>query len=144
MAVHTYDPAQVIIIMGGVPLQGIQAGSTPTLAFDEVAFTKVVDVDGVNVVRSKSNNRTATLTITLGSGSAANDFLSGLYQVDQASNSGVVPMMVKDNNGRTVAASTAAWVERLPSITGGAESEGREWIIALGQTEVFVGGAEGR
>lgn len=140
MALFTYDAAEHFIIMGGVPLKGILNGSSSTFEAPD-RYTKVVDVDGAGVTRNKTNDRTQRFTITLSSGSASNDYLSGLMAADDASNAGVVSFMVKDRNSRMVIASQHAWVARGPNVAIGAGDAGREYIIDLGVTNAFYGGA---
>lgn len=142
MATFTYDVSQYFLVIGGLPIQGFQDGSEISVEMDEDVFTKQVDIDGGNVTFSKTNNRMATCTFTLNEGSAANDILSGFYQAFIRTSGGVVPFLLKDNNGRSVVATAACAVQSLPSVGGGRESGGREWTIGLGQTEFFVGGAE--
>lgn len=140
MALFTYDAAEHFIIMGGVPLKGVLSGSSSTFETPD-RYTKTVDVDGAGVTRNKTNDRTQRFTITLSSGSPSNDFLSGLMQADDAANAGVVSFMVKDRNSRMVISSQHAWVARGPQIGIGAEDAGREYIIDLGVTNAFYGGA---
>lgn len=141
MATFTYDASQYLLIVGGFPISGFQDGSDITLEMDSETFTKQVDIDGQNVVFNKTNNYMATLTFTLNFGTADNDFLSGIYLAFRNTSGGIVPIMLKDNNGRSVATATGT-VQNMASLSGGRESAGREWVLGLGQTQIFIGGAE--
>lgn len=138
--VKTYDPSNVQIIMGGIPLTGFADGTFIDLAFDENQYTKTVGADG-EVSRAKSNNRSGTVTLTLKQTSSSNDQLSALYLADQNSNSGVVPLMIKEiDTGRTLVFTQAAWIEKLPNVSYSKNVEDRQWTIAAGQLNVFIGG----
>lgn len=140
MANYTYDVSQHFVVIGGVPITGFHDGSEITLEMDEDAFTRQVDVDGKNVIFNKSNNYLATLTFTLNFGTDDNDFLSGVYQAFRQGSGGIVPIMVKDNNGRSIITGSGA-IQQIPSLQAGSESSGREWTIGMGQTQIFIGGA---
>lgn len=142
MPSYVYDAAQHFLTIGGVPIQGFQEGSTLTIEFDEDQTSRQVDVDGVGVVFNKSNNHLATITFTLNEGSPANDVLSQLYSDFRNRRGGIQPMFFKDNNGRSLAQSDGCVVQSVPSLGGGAESSGREWVLGCGQTTMVVGGSE--
>lgn len=138
--IKTYDPKNVQIIMGGVPITGFADGTFIDVAMDEDQFTKTVGGDG-EVSRAKSNNQCATVTVTLQQTSGSNDVLSGLYQADKLNNAGAVPLMIKEiGTGKTLCFTQAAWVERLPNTTYSKDIEERAWTIATGQLEIFIGG----
>lgn len=140
MSVKTYDPKNVQIIIGGVPMSGLADGTFLTVAFDEPQFSKTVGADG-EVSRAKSNNYSATATLTLKQTSASNDVLSGFATADRETNAGVVPMMVKEiGSGRTLLFAEAAWVEQFPDVVYSKEVEDREWTLALANVTPFVGG----
>lgn len=142
MATFTYDAAQHFMTIGGFPINGFQDGSTIVIEFDADAMSRQVDVDGRNVVFNKSNNYLGRVTFTLNEGSAANDFLTGIYRDFRNNAGGIEPFFFKDNNGRSLAQSDACTIQSMPSLGGGRESTGREWTIGTGQLEMFVGGAE--
>lgn len=138
--VKTYDPNDVQIIMGGVPITGFADGTFINIAHDEDAYTKTVGADG-EVSRARSNNRSATVTLTLKQTSASNDALSGFYAADELSNAGVVPLMVKEiGSGRTLVFAQAAWVQKVPDVGYSKDVEDRAWTIATAQLKTFVGG----
>ena len=138
--VKTYDPNNVQVIMGGVPIGGFADGTFVSIAFDEDQFAKTVGADG-EVSRSKSNNNSATITMTLKQTSASNDALSGFAQADNLDGSGAVPLMIKEiGSGRTLCFTQAAWVQKLPDVGYSKEVEDRAWTIATAQMNVFIGG----
>lgn len=138
--VKTYDPNNVQVIMGGVPITGFADGTFISVAFDEDLYTKTVGADG-EVSRAKSNNQSATVALTLKQTSGSNDELSAFYQADQVSDSGVVPLMIKEiGSGRTLVFAQAAWVQKLPDVAYSKEVEDRNWTIATAQLKTFIGG----
>lgn len=138
MALRTYDPRQVNISVGGVPMQGFADGTFLLIDRDEDAFTKVTGADGTST-RVKSNNRSGTLTLTLKQSSPSNDVLSGFAALDELSNSGVVPVLVKDNSGTSIYFSATGWVQKFPASEFGKEINNREWILDLVDVDIFVG-----
>lgn len=138
MALRTFDFKEVAVILGGVQLTGFMDGSALELEFDEQAYNKTVGADG-EVSRSKTNNNTGNLTLRLQQTSPSNEILSGFRLADVAGNAGVVPLLIKDANGTTVAFAQHAWVQQWPSQVWGQDIEGREWILDLGQLDPFVG-----
>jgi hypothetical protein len=139
MATYTYSPDKVLCIIGGVPMSGFADGTGITVEREADAFTKVVGSDGV-VSRVKSANRTGSVTITLQQTSASNDILSGFALLDEVSNEGVFPVLIKDNLGRSVFASGEGWVKKIPSSAFGKDISDREWVIDCGKLNIFVGG----
>lgn len=138
--IKTYDPSNVQVIMGGVPVTGFADGTFINISFDEDQYTKTVGADG-EVSRSKSNNNTATVALTLKQTSSSNDALSALYQADRLNNGGAVPFMVKEiGTGRTLCFTQACWVQKLPDVGYSKDVEDRAWTLATGQMEIFVGG----
>ena len=139
MAFANYDVSQVAVIVGGVPMEGFADGTRVTVEFDEEQFTKVTGSDGLTT-RSKSNNYAGNVTITLQQSSRSNDVLSGLWNADRVNNAGVVPILIKDNSGRTLWAAEHAWVQQMPSQEFGKESSDREWVLDTDKLTGIAGG----
>jgi hypothetical protein len=142
MSVRTYDPKDVQIIVGGVPMSGFADGTFIAVEFDESTFSKTVGADG-EVSRAKSNNKSATATITLKQTSPSNAVLSGFALVDEATNAGVVPFMIREiGTGSTLVFAESAWIQDWAGPEYSKEVEDREWKLALAQCYRFVGGNE--
>ncbi|MBX9744275.1 MAG: DUF3277 family protein [Chlamydiales bacterium] len=138
MGVRTYDPKQVIITVGGVPMSGFADGSFLTVDRDDNQWTKVTGADGTST-RIKSNNRSGNMIITLKQSSPSNDVLSGFANVDELTNAGVVPILVKDLSGNSIFFSATGWVKKYPSSEFGKDLANREWVLDLVDLDVFVG-----
>jgi hypothetical protein len=139
MGVKTYDPSQVSVVFGGIPLSGFADGTFITVMRSEDAYTKESGADGV-VSRSKSSDRSGEATLTLSQTSPSNDVLSGIALLDENSNTGVLPFIIKDNSGRTLASSGNAWIRKVSEASFGKELENREWVFDIADLEILVGG----
>lgn len=126
----TYDFNLVNLIFGTREIEGFEDGTEITAERDEDAFTKKVDVDG-GVTRSKTNNKTGTVTFSLSQFSPLNKYLSQLANLDERTGVGVLPLKIvdKSNPNEEKAIATQAWVRKQPSKSFGRESGAREWVI---------------
>ena len=138
MALRTYDPKSVVVSIGGVPMGGYADGTFLLIDRDENAFTKVTGADGTST-RVKSNNRSGSMTITLKQSSPSNDILSGFAALDELSNTGVVPILIKDLSGNSLYFSATGWIQKFPSSEFGKEINNRDWILDLVDVDIFVG-----
>lgn len=139
MSVKTYDPKQVIVIVGGVPMSGFADGTFITAERSNDSFSKVTGSDGFTS-RAKSNDRSGSFTITLAQTSPSNDILQSFALADELTNAGVVPILVKDIGGRTTFISAFGWVKKPPAAEFGKEIANREWVMDTADMDVFVGG----
>ena len=140
MATRTYDPCEVIISVGGRPITGFAQTSKVNVERDEDAYTKYIGIDG-EVSRAKNCNKSGTVTITLAQTSPSNDLLSELAEADEAANAGVVPVLVRDLNGTSLAAAPDAWVKRLAGANFGKEISDRSWVLDCGRLTLRPGGS---
>lgn len=139
MPVFTYDPKQVSVIVGGQIGQGFADGTFVKVERNDPAFNLKVGVDGEGT-RAKSNNKSGKVTITLMQSSSFNDVLSGFAAADELANAGVVPVLVKDNSGRSLFACATAWVQKYPDSEFAKEVGTRTWVLETDDIEIFVGG----
>lgn len=139
MSVRTYDPKQVVVVVGGVPLSGFADGTFISVERSNDTFSKVSGADGF-VSRAKTNDRSGAITITLAQTSPSNDVLQGFALADELSNAGVVPVLVRDVAGRTTFVSGFGWVRKPPTSDFGKEINNREWMLDVADLDVFIGG----
>lgn len=139
MAVKTYNPKKVSILVGGVPITGFAKGTFVKVTRDEDTWTKYVGADGT-VTRGKNNNLGGMIEITLAGSSPSNDMLSALHIADEASDTGVVPVLVKDLSGTTLHESSAAWVKKPADWEGAKDVTERAWGLDCADLLAFVGG----
>src|SRR3990172_523550 len=134
MAVKTYDPRQVIIIVAGNQMSGYADGSFVTVARNEDMWSLQIGTSGEGT-RSKSNNKSGTITFQLMQSSDSNAVLQALANVDELSNAGAVPVMVKDNSGDSLYIAETAWIRKIPDSEFSREAGPREWVL---ETDVLV------
>lgn len=139
MSVKTFDPKQFSIIVGGKIISGFADGTFIKITRHEQAFMLKVGVDGEGA-RAKSGNRSGTFEVSIMNSSASNDDLSAFALADEISGSGVVPVLVRDGSGRTVAEATTAWVQKFPDSEFGKEIGERTWILETDEIVLFIGG----
>lgn len=138
MSVRTYDPKQVIVVVGGVPMSGFSDGTFLEIDRNEPTWNTVVGADGL-VTRGKTNNFSGTMTLTLKQSSPSNDVLSGFMALDEATNNGVFVVLVKDLSGNSIYFSAQGWVTQYANSTFDKNITDRQWVITLAEADIFVG-----
>ena len=138
---HTIDPAQVTVQVGPYFIDGFGDGQMIKWAPDADWWAKKVGGDG-DVTRILTNDFTGMVTLTLDSASDSNDKLTTLALIDRHTKAGTVPVQIKDLMGRTLIATSAAWVKKPTDFNvEKGKSPDREWILDCGQMEgLFIGG----
>jgi hypothetical protein len=132
MAVHTYDPQKVQVIVGAAPISGFADGTFLTVEQEGDDFTTTVGADG-EVTRTRNAARNATMALTLKSTSLANAILSGLRASEA-----VFPILIKD--GANIVAAGEGWIQKPPAFERGDEAGDHEWMLALGKWSPVFGG----
>lgn len=135
----TYDPKQVQIIVGGIPLSGFADGSFVTVARAEDAWTMTVGADGEGT-RSKSNNKSGQITVVLMQSSQSNQYLSNLILADEINNAGLVPTMVKDGSGSSLYMAEQSYVKKAPDSDFAKVAGTRTYVIETDNLQMFNGG----
>jgi len=139
MAVLQYDPKQFSCIVGGKIMSGFGDGTYIKIMRNEQAFNLKVGVDGEGT-RAKNNNQSGKVEITLMQSSQSNDDLSSFALADQLSNTGAVPVLIKDGSGRTVCSAVTGWVQKFTDAEFAKETTTRTWTIESDNLQMFVGG----
>ena len=139
MAVLTYDPNKVTLVVGGKLISGYAEDTFITASRDEDMWQKIIGVDGVGS-RAKTNNYAGSLTVTLLHTSPANNILQALATADEQSNAGAVPLQMRDNQGATLITAVTAWVKKLPDIEYGKGVGTRAWVLDSDNLQMAVGG----
>lgn len=134
-----YDPKQVSVIAAGRSIGGFADGSFISVVRNAPMFTKVRGADG-EIARTKSNDRSGRITVTLMQTSADNAFFNGLALADEISGSSTFPILVRDALGTYVANCADAWVEQLADSEFGKELTNRVWNIECSELDVVGGG----
>lgn len=139
MSVKTYNPADVSVIIAGIPIEGFADGTFITVARNNDSWNMQVGSDGEGV-RAKSNDFGGTITLTLMQSSLSNDALSALAVLDETSGGGIGPMLVKDGSGRTICAAETGWIRKPADVEFAREATSREWVIETDILNIFAGG----
>lgn len=138
MAVRTYNPKEVSVIVSGYIIGGFADGTFVNVERNNDSWTLSVGADGEGT-RSKSSDRSGRITITLNQSSASNDVLSALELTDDATGTGTFAFLVKDNFGTSLFAADTAWIVKPAAAPYGKESDNREWIIETDNLRSFIG-----
>lgn len=132
MPLITYDPKKVIVSYGGVPIEGF-AETFISITQSNDTFTKKVGADG-EVGRTRNNDLTNEVTITLLGSSKSNTYLSLMHAADKASNAGALPLLITDRSGGGLLFFwDAAWIKKIPDLEKGKELSDIAWVFDTGQ-----------
>lgn len=137
-----YDANEVTISIAGIPIDsGYDEGEFLRIEAEAQDFTDKVGTDG-EVVRSKTNDRRATITIILMQSSDGNALLSALNNIDRlaGNGAGVGPLMVRDLQGTSLYAAAECWIAKPPDVSFDREPTAREWMLRCANLERFDGG----
>lgn len=129
-ALNIYDLNAVDVILAGIALKD---GLTSfEIAPTGPAFATEAGADG-HVVRYATHEKRAMCNIVLKGSSEENAKLSALHAADVAATNGagVVPFMLRDNNGTTLVATDKAWIVGLPTKTMAAAPGDVTWVVEL-------------
>lgn len=134
--VKTYDPKAVLVTYIGVPITGWADGT-----FIEIAnrggdrWATYVGSDG-EVARSKNNDTTRRITLSLSQTSLSNTYLSGILAIDLATNNGFGPFEIKDPSSGFDLFVAQAWIVAPPP-AGFAKTIGtRVWVLDTSQVSI--------
>lgn len=139
MGAKHYDPAQVKVTFGGHVVQGYADGTFVEVARNEQSFSLQVGTDGEGT-RSKTNNKSGTVTLTLMQSSQSNDVLSGFSLADELSSAGVFPLSVVDKSGKTIVAAETAWIQKPADVEFSREATSRQWVFETDNLIMNIGG----
>lgn len=135
----TYDSKQFGVLLDGFEITGLAEGDFLTITPNADLFALYVGADG-EPARSKINNYSAKINLTLSQTSNGNDILSGFVAADRVANGGKFILTLIDKSGRSVFNALSCWVSRMPDISFGNEIGEREWVLETGQLEFFIAG----
>lgn len=143
MALSFYSPADVIVVIGGVfTVSGFVEGTFLEITKDLKPYQCRRTPDGTTA-RLYIKDRTYTLKFTLAQTSETNDLLTRVQQLDEVTQLGYFPLLIKDSKGSSLLFSPTAWIEDLPSETFGTGMESRTWGLRAVNCVNHIGGNEG-
>jgi hypothetical protein len=142
MAVKDYDPRKVTVSIGGINAEGFADGTFISVSRNNQTWTTVSGASG-EVSRSKSNDFTGTIELTLLQTSKTNDFLTSKLIADEGpDNAGKFAFALIDANGTTLVGSTECWVQQPPTIEYGKELGDRVWTLEAANLKMTIGGTD--
>ena len=130
--VKTYDCKKIIINYGGAPLTGFNDGDFIAIKPSSDRWTKKVGADG-EIARSRSNDESSEVTLTLTQTSPANSVLTAFMEADRLSGKSILPLTVVDTISGTTFFWPQAWIKKVPEVTRGKELKQQEWVFDTGQ-----------
>lgn len=140
MSIANYCPDEVNVLLAGfINISGFVDGTFVDISKDVVPFSSVRTADGT-VARMYNNDQTYTITLTLHCGSSSNDLLTKLWQLDEITQKGKFPLLIKDFSGSDLFFSTTTWIEGVPTISKSNGIDSRVWVLRSSQATINVGG----
>lgn len=136
----TYDPSSVTCLVAGLlALDGFVDGSFITINKERQPYQSITTPDGTTA-RLHNEDSTYKVSITLHSGSSSNDFLTKLWLLDEVSERGKFPLLIKDGSGSDLFFSTTTWIEGVPEIIKSNGIDVRTWVLKAAFAVVNFGG----
>ena len=140
--IFNYCPESVnCLIAGFIPVTGFVDGTFISVDKDEMPYASIRMPDGT-VARKKNNCQTYTITITLHNGAETNNLLTKMWQLDELTDRGKFPLLIKDQSGSDLLFSTESWIEGIPSMTKSNAVDSRVWVIKSAYAVINIGGNE--
>lgn len=139
MSLGTYDPASVVVNVGGISLEGFANGTFVTASRSGDSYIDDTGADN-RTTRIKQNDKSGSIVVTLSQSSPSNDYLSGLALLDETTGDGVVPVTVKDLSGTTLWFTPTAWIKAPSPGAFGKAITNREWTFRCADLMPFTGG----
>ena len=141
--IFNYCPESVNCLIGGIiPVEGFVDGTFISVDKDEMPYSSIRMPDGT-VARKKNTSQTYTITITLHNGAETNNLLTKMWQIDELTDRGKFPLLIKDQSGSDLLFSTESWIEGIPSLTKSNAIDSRVWVIKSAYAVINIGGNEG-
>jgi len=143
MATKDYDPNKVSIYIDGQPVEGFADGTFISISRNNQTWTVASGASG-ETARSKSNDKSGTVELTLMQTSAFNNVLSGKLLADEGdTNAGKFLFTLVDTNGNTDLIADQMWVQQPPTVEFGKELGERVWTLETGNLIYLSAGGTG-
>jgi len=134
-----YDVDEVDIIVFGKKLTGAADGTKVKVGRNARTFTLKVGSGGEGT-RSKSNDKSGYIEVSLMASSDDNAFLTGIMLADEVANAGVVPVLVKDKSGADLHQASNAFIEGPPDAEYATEVGTRTWRFLTDDLDMALNG----
>ena len=124
-----YDAKNIFASLGVVSVQGFMPDSFLSIEYNNDFWTVQVGVDGKSNTRSKNNDRSAIITLSILQTSPTHDQLSAQLALDEAGNVGQAPLLIKDNSTGALFTARNCWIKKPPTAVFSGEAQGWEWTL---------------
>lgn len=140
-ALRTWNLAQCIVTVGGLPIEGFSEDDAFNFSPDADTYEKIVGADG-EVTRSATNNMSGEMMFSLMQTSSSNNILNTLLKLAETVAVGdVFPIYIKNLNANEVFIAEQCWIGRKPDFGGGRAARTREWRCDVAKASITYGGA---
>lgn len=139
---EVYDAGAVTVNVAGIPADRAAFGQGDAI---KVAMSgpnfKVRKGIGGGASRARLYPH-GIVTLLVRQTSDLNDKLSAIHTLDLAvsGGAGVIPIAIKDRNGRHTMIDTEGFIEGFPEVSYGEEEKEVEWVIICPDPTQFIGG----
>ncbi len=138
-----YIPSEVNVLLAGImPVEGFVDGTFVSIDKDVMPYRSRTTADG-SPIRLHTNSQSYTVTLTVHNGSSANTFLTKLCQLDEISQRGKFPVLIKDGSGSDLFFSATSWIEGLPTLSKSNTVDIRTWRIKCSSAVINFGSNNG-
>lgn len=138
-----YIPSEVNVLLAGImPIEGFVDGTFVSIDKDVMPYRSRTTADG-RTIRLYANSQSYTVTLTVHNGSSANTFLTKLWQLDEISQRGKFPILIKDGSGSDLFFSATSWIEGLPTLSKSNTVDTRTWRIKCSSAVINFGSNNG-
>lgn len=140
MSLWAYSPEDVQITIGSFfTLEGLAEGTFVEVVKDVMPYESSRSADG-RVERKYTNNSTFSINVTLMRASPSNDTLNRLSNLDEITQKGMFPLLIKDSNGTGYFFSPSCWIEIIPPLTYSTQGDTCVWGLRADSGVVNIGG----
>lgn len=137
-----YDPKQVKLIFGGLPMHiGVAAGTFITVERAMPSYRLVKGTDGEGT-RIRTQNFSARLQLTLRSGGGVNDALSLISASDELTAGMALPLFLVDRSGRSKYMAPIAFLEAPTDPSFGTSEGSNTWTWICDTWFPYTGGSD--
>lgn len=141
----TYNLDQLSFSFAGMPITGgYGEGGSVSIKRNSELFETVVGRSG-DVVRSRTNDKSGIVELTLLQTSPDNAKLAAMARLDDGTpnGAGVGVLQIRDRENGDLYTAAKAWIQKLPDTTFERKASDRVWTIACAALEFHPGGRPG-
>lgn len=137
----SYSADEVLVTVGNVPVsEGLGPDTFCSIEYDEDHWSLSVGSAGEGS-RAKTNNYSATITLTLQQTSDVNQLLTNVWATDKNTPGGVtVPFSCTELFGTSSFRAQQCWIQKPPAASYGREVDTREWVLRTSNLQANFGG----